>query len=126
MKKSIRKYTVILLAILLMQQQLPGRPPQPQTAEKPQLAQLVNRRYLDLLELAPALTFTWTRRLLWGVPSVGLCTHDSTMSSAASRATPDGASPVGGFAVDSSTIVLLSAEYAENSSVPEDVLARTL
>jgi hypothetical protein len=58
MRIPIRKYTVILLAALLMQQQLPGRPAPTQKAEKPQLAQLVNQRYLDLLGLAPALNFT--------------------------------------------------------------------
>lgn len=58
MKSSIRKYLVTLLAVLLMQQQLPSRPPQPQTAEKLRLAKLVNQRCLDLLEMAPALNFT--------------------------------------------------------------------
>jgi hypothetical protein len=50
MNSAFRKFTAILLVVLLIQLHSLGRPAQSQKAEKPQLAQLVNRRYLDLLE----------------------------------------------------------------------------
>jgi hypothetical protein len=58
MNKAFRKSTVILLAVLLILPQSLTPPAQSQTPEKPQLAQLVNRQYLDLLDLASTLNFT--------------------------------------------------------------------